>query len=159
MATLGPCVDRARASSDAEFLTKRSSDRGYGWWVAEVKEGMPFAGFIVANEISYEVPFTPTFEIGWRLAAEAWGFGYATEGARALLAFAFDRLGRDEVVAMTAKINDRSQRVMQRLGMTYDPADDFSHPRVAADSPLHPHVLYRIKASAPRLPFRPASAI
>jgi len=96
------------------------------------------------QDVPFAAHFTPALEVGWRLAAEFWGNGYATEGARAALAFAFQTLHRSEVIAMTAKINVRSQRVMQRLGMAYDPGDDFDSPRVADGSPLRPHVLFRI---------------
>jgi ribosomal-protein-alanine N-acetyltransferase len=91
---------------------------------------------------SFEAHFTPAVEIGWRLAREHWGKGYATEAARAALAFGQTELDLDEIVSFTAAINLRSRRVMERIGLTHDPADDFDHPRVA-DGPLRPHVLYR----------------
>jgi len=91
------------------------------------------------------VPFTPAREVGWRLAYDTWGHGYATEGAKAALAMAFDRLGWDEVVAVTALVNKRSERVMQRLGMVRDPNADFDHPRVPEGHLLRRHMLYRIR--------------
>jgi RimJ/RimL family protein N-acetyltransferase len=100
------------------------------------------------NEITYDIPVHPKHEVGWRLAFDAWGHGYATEGARAALQFAFGKLGWPEVVAFTAAINERSQRVMQRLGMLRNPDDDFDHPRVEPGSPLRRHVLYRVKRPA-----------
>ncbi len=118
---------------------------GYGWWVAEHKEDRAFAGVIVLIDVPFEAHFTPAMEIGWRLMPAYWGRGLATEGARAALSFAFGTLGRSEVVAMTARINVRSQRVMQRLGMTYDPADDFLHPLVETGHRIQLHVLYRAK--------------
>ena len=121
---------------------------GYGLWAVEVKTGGQFAGIVGINEITDDLPFTPKREVGWRLAFDTWGYGYATEGARAAVDFAFGNLGWDEVVAMTAAINERSQRVMQRLGMLRNPADDFDHPRVEPGSPLRPHVLYRVKRPA-----------
>ncbi len=57
------------------------------------------------------------------------------------------RVGLDEIVSFTAATNQRSQRVMEKLGMRRDIADDFDHPAVAAPSPLRPHVLYRLAAS------------
>jgi len=81
--------------------------------------------------------------VGWRLARSAWGHGYATEAAEAALAYAFDELRLDEVVSFTATTNVRSQRVMQRLGMTHDESDDFDHPRVD-DPRIRRHVLYRL---------------
>jgi RimJ/RimL family protein N-acetyltransferase len=90
-------------------------------------------------------PFQPCVEIGWRLAAEHWGRGYATEGARAALAFGFETLGLEEIVSFTAPGNTRSRHVMGAIGMTRDPRDDFDHPSLAADHPLRKHVLYRIR--------------
>jgi len=100
---------------------------------------------IALQDVPFEAHFTPALEVGWRLRHDHWGHGYATEAARAALAFVFSELQRDEVVAMTAAINERSQRVMQRLGMTRDPNGDFEHPAVAEGHPLRPHVLYRIR--------------
>jgi RimJ/RimL family protein N-acetyltransferase len=91
-----------------------------------------------------DAPFMPAVEVGWRLAPRYWGQGYATEGARAALDYAFGSLGLDEVVAFTAEGNVRSRRVMERLGMHHDTADDFDHPRLPEDSPLRRHVLYRV---------------
>jgi ribosomal-protein-alanine N-acetyltransferase len=88
----------------------------------------------------------PGVEVGWRLARHAWGHGYATEAAHAALAYARDELRLDEVVSFTSTTNVRSQHVMERLGMTHDPADDFDHPRVS-DPRLRRHVLYRLAFS------------
>lgn len=118
---------------------------GYGWWIAEVKNGNRFAGTIALQKVPFDAHFTPAHEIGWRLTFDAWGNGYATEGARAVLDFAFSQLPCDEVVAMTAQINVRSQRVMERLGMQHDTADDFDHPRLEHGDRLRRHVLYRIR--------------
>lgn len=145
MATLGPIKDRPAADAEGAKLAARLESNGYGWWIAEVKNGLPFIGIIALQDAPVDMPFAPAFEVGWRLIADAWGNGYATEGGRAALAFAFEELGRTEVVALTAKINVRSQRVMQRLGMSRDAAGDFENPRVAEGAALRPHVLYRIR--------------
>lgn len=121
---------------------------GYGWWALEIKGGARFAGSIALQDVPFESHFTPALEVGWRLAHEHWHQGYATEGARVALRFAFDSLDRREVVAMTARTNLRSQAVMARLQMTRDPADDFENPRVADGHPLKTHVLYRIGRAA-----------
>jgi RimJ/RimL family protein N-acetyltransferase len=102
---------------------------------------------IVLQEVPFEAHFTPATEVGWWLPYAQWGNGYATEGARAALDYAFGTLGRSEIVAMTTPVNLRSQRVMQRLGMTRDPADDFENPFVEAGHPLRTHVLYRLGAT------------
>jgi RimJ/RimL family protein N-acetyltransferase len=131
--------------ANPEILVARLAEHGYGWWALEVKGKVPFAGVIVLQDVPFEAHFTPAMEVGWHVAAEHWGNGYATEGGRAALEFAFGELGRTEVVAITAKLNRPSQRVMERLGMTRADADDFEHPRVPQDSPLRPHVLYRAR--------------
>jgi ribosomal-protein-alanine N-acetyltransferase len=93
---------------------------------------------------TFPAPFTPALEVGWRLAAHAWGHGYATEAGNASLQHAFDAIKVDEVVSMTSVSNTPSRAVMERLGMTRDPDDDFDHPRVPDGSPLRRHVLYRL---------------
>ena len=122
---------------------------GYGLWAVTIEGVADFAGFIGICNYSTPVPFSPCVEIGWRLAAEHWGHGYATEGARAALDFGFHRLALDEIVSFTAVENERSRRVMEKLGMTYDSADDFDHPSVPEGHPVRRHVLYRIKRAAP----------
>jgi RimJ/RimL family protein N-acetyltransferase len=94
--------------------------------------------------VPFEAAFTPAVEVGWRLAREHWGHGYATEAARAAIAFGFDVVGLDEIVSFTSPANERSWRVMERLRMTRDPADDFEHPNVPVGHHLRRHVLYRI---------------
>jgi ribosomal-protein-alanine N-acetyltransferase len=117
---------------------------GFGLWAVEVAATGEFIGFTGLSPVSFDAHFTPAIEIGWRLARHAWGHGYATEAARAAIAFGFDVADLREIVSFTSKTNLRSQRVMQRLGMTHDPADDFDHPRLALTDPLRPHVLYRL---------------
>jgi ribosomal-protein-alanine N-acetyltransferase len=140
--------DRARAEKTAASMREEIERDGYGFWAVEIKASGAFAGMVGLNEITYDIPVHPKHEVGWRLAFDAWGHGYATEGARAALQFAFGKLGWPEVVAFTAAINERSQRVMQRLGMLRNPDDDFDHPRVEPGSPLRRHVLYRVKRPA-----------
>jgi RimJ/RimL family protein N-acetyltransferase len=142
---LGGSGDRAEVLARFILVRKRFDERGYGWWALEVQGG-PVVGAIGLQPTPFDASFTPVHEVGWRLAHEAWGHGYATEGARAALDFGFDVLGLDEIVAFTAKTNERSQRVMERLGMTRDPAHDFDNPRLPEDHPLRPHVLYRLRA-------------
>jgi RimJ/RimL family protein N-acetyltransferase len=129
----------------ARILAAQIDANGWGLWAVEIPGVSPFAGFIGLARPSFEAHFTPCVEIGWRLAQETWGRGYATEGARAALAFGFHDLGLPEIVSFTAVTNSRSRRVMERIGMTRDPSDDFDHPAVPAGSPLRPHVLYRLR--------------
>ena len=121
---------------------------GFGWWVVEVHGVTPFAGFIGISVPGFQTHFTPCVETGWRLAAEYWGNGYATEGARAVVRFGFEKARLREIVAFTAVANSRSRRVMEKLGMTYDLRDDFDHPGVPDGHPLKRHVLYRLTRPA-----------
>jgi ribosomal-protein-alanine N-acetyltransferase len=139
-----------REQSDALAGRARATiaERGWGLWAVEVAGGASFIGFVGLAEPRFEAHFTPAVEIGWRLAREQWGRGYATEGARAVLAFGFDELGLEEIVSFTTVANERSRRVMERLGMTRDPADDFLHPVLPEDEPTRAHVLYRLRRPA-----------
>jgi len=121
-------------------------ERGLGWWAVERPGFAPFIGYVGLGVPDFEAPFTPCVEIVWQLAKDQWGRGLAPEGARAVLDHAFGPLGLQEVVAYTARPNHASRRVMEKLGMTHDPADDFCHPKAPPDHPLGPCVLYRIRA-------------
>lgn len=124
-------------------LDSRFEEDGFGMWALEVRATGSFIGFTGIAVVRFEAPFTPAVEIGWRLARSAWGLGYATEAARASLDFGFGDGGLDEVVSFTTVGNARSRAVMERLGMTRDPADDFEHPGIRGHL-LAPHVLYRV---------------
>ena len=119
--------------------------RGFGLWAAALRDSGEFAGFIGLWAPAFEASFTPCVEIGWRLAARFWNQGLATEGAAAVLRFAFEKLSMDEVVSFTAVENLPSRRVMEKIGMVRDPAEDFDHPRIAEGHPLRRHVLYRAR--------------
>ncbi len=121
--------------------------RGFGPWAVDLKDGGALVGFIGLVTPSFEAHFTPCVEIGWRLAFEFWGRGLATEGAREVLRRGFEEFGLSEVVSFTAVGNVRSRRVMEKLGMTRNPEEDFDHPRVALGDPLRRHVLYRVRPS------------
>jgi RimJ/RimL family protein N-acetyltransferase len=135
-------LDRAGSDALIDRLDGMFDKYGYGFWAVEVRATAEFAGSIGLALQDYPAPFTPATEVGWRLARTAWGHGYATEGARASLRFAFQTCQLDDVISTTAVPNEPSQAVMRRLGMTRDPAEDFDHPRVPA-GPLRRHVLYR----------------
>lgn len=120
---------------------------GFGLYAVEVPDVAPFIGLIGLGIPGFESAFTPCVEIGWRLAAEHWGQGYATEGARACLELGFGELGLEEIVSFTATQNLPSRRVMEKLGMTHDPREDFDHPNLEPDCHVLRHVLYRIRAS------------
>jgi ribosomal-protein-alanine N-acetyltransferase len=129
-------VGRLRAGLEA---------RGWGAWCLDI-DGQT-AGFVGLSVPSFEAAFTPCVEIGWRLAANFWGHGYATEAARLVLDFGFHRLQLAEIVSYTTVANWRSRRVMERIGLRRDPGGDFDHPRIAIGHPTRPHVLYRLPAT------------
>jgi RimJ/RimL family protein N-acetyltransferase len=136
-------MPRERSFEQAALLRADLEKNGYGWFVMERKDRPGFAGVMALDDIRHDMPFRPLREIGWRLPVESWGHGFATEAASALLRYAFNELDWPEVIAMTAAINTRSRRVMERLGMTHDPSEDFDHPRVPDGMPIKRHVLYR----------------
>lgn len=138
-----------RAQSDALAASYEADwDAGVpAPWALEVPGVTAFAGFVGLHAVRFDVPFAHRLEVGWRLARPFWGRGYATEGARAALAWAFEVRGEAEVVSLTAEGNHRSRRVMERLGMHHHPADDFDHPRLGGHR-LERHVLYRIDAAS-----------
>lgn len=139
-----------RAQSDAfvDRMATRIASDGWGLWALEVADTGEFVGFTGLSVPRFDAHFTPAVEIGWRLAPAAWGHGYASEAARCALAYGFGSLDLDEIVSFTARANLRSQAVMQRIGMSHDPADDFKHPNLPAESPLRDHVLYRVRPGA-----------
>ena len=135
-----------RDESDAfvDRMGERWAQDGLGLWAVERREDGGFLGFTGLAPPRFEASFTPCVEVGWRLAVDAWGHGYATEAARASLRFGFERRGLDEILSWTVPANVRSRAVMERIGMTHDEADDFDHPSLPVGSPLRRHVLYRI---------------
>jgi RimJ/RimL family protein N-acetyltransferase len=139
-----------RAESDA--VVGRIHDHfvrhGFGFWAVEASGVADLVGAIGILVPAFEAAFTPCVEVGWRLARQYWGRGYATEGASAALAFGFGQLDLDEIVSFTVPANLPSRRVMERLGMTRSPDDDFEHPFLPPGHPLRPHVLYRLNRSA-----------
>jgi ribosomal-protein-alanine N-acetyltransferase len=139
----GP-LDRAASDAFVDRIEAGFDEFGYGLWAVEVRETQAFIGFVGLIRQTFEAPFTPAVEVGWRLARSAWGHGYATEAARAALGYGFDEAGLDEIVSITTVTNTPSQAVMRRLGLTRDAADDFEYPLLPEGHPLRPSVLYRI---------------
>jgi ribosomal-protein-alanine N-acetyltransferase len=139
-----------RDESDAfmDRIAQRWDEDGSGLWALERRADGVLLGFAGLAVPRFETAFTPAVEVGWRLARHAWGHGYATEAAEAALRYGFQRLGLAEIVSFTTVANERSRRVMERLGMRRDPADDFDHPNLAPGHPIRPHVLYRLSREA-----------
>lgn len=119
-------------------------EHGFTLYALELKSDGTFIGFTGLLTPDFEAHFTPAVEIGWRLASAYWGRGYATEAARCVLHHAFMDIGLEEVVSFSAVANAQSRRVMEKIGLHHNPKDDFDNPKLAADSPLRRHVLYRL---------------
>lgn len=143
MAFFPQCLDARGSDALAARLRAEIDARGWGLWAVERREPGDFIGFVGLNPVSERLAIGPAVEVAWRLARHTWGRGYATEGARAALAYAFDRLSLSEVVAFTVPDNQPSRGVMRRLGMRADP-DHFEHPDLPAGHPLRRHCVYRI---------------
>jgi RimJ/RimL family protein N-acetyltransferase len=142
-------LTRAESDAGALRIKARFEEQGWGLWAMELRATGTFVGFTGLQKPPFEAHFTPCVEIGWRVAFAHWGQGLAPEAARAALAYGFEDLGLTEIVAMTATQNLRSMRVMEKIGMTRDPADDFDIPVLPEGHRLRRHVLYRTRGIAP----------
>jgi RimJ/RimL family protein N-acetyltransferase len=138
-------LSREESDARADGIDAHFERHGFGLWAVEIPGVTRFAGFIGLSIPRFEAHFTPCVEIGWRLDALHWNQGYATEGARAALAFGFGSLQAEEIVSFTVPANVRSRRVMEKIGMTHSPGDDFDHPLLPEGHPLRRHVLYRLR--------------
>lgn len=143
--------DAAATQALIDHINAHQQQFGYSLYAVELKASQTFIGFVGLNQPSFVIPnfqpkSTPIVEIGWRLSARHWGKGYATEAAQAVLTHAFTTLHLAEIISFTVVANTASRRVMEKIGLHHDAADDFDHPNLAADSPLRRHVLYRLQA-------------
>jgi RimJ/RimL family protein N-acetyltransferase len=136
-------LDRAASDATVDRVQALIAERGWGFWAVESKTDRQFIGFVGLHIPKVDLPFSPCVEIGWRLASEYWGKGYATEAASGALKVGFERLCLPEIVSFTAIINRRSRAVMERLGMDLD-AETFEHPHIPVGHPLREHCLYRL---------------
>ncbi len=127
-----------------ETLKKRFETDGFSFFAVELKSSGEFIGMTGLNKPAYQTPFTPCVEVGWRIAKEFWNKGYATEAAKASLDYGFNVLGLDRIASFTAVENIKSQRIMEKIGMTRDLNGDFDHPNVPQGHRLTRHVLYWI---------------
>lgn len=138
-----------RAQSDAfvDRIDRHFAQHGFGLWAVDLRDRCQFIGFVGLSKPNFHADWMdtrpqPVVEVGWRLSRPAWGHGYATEGARAAVAFAFDAVGLTEIVSFTVVGNLRSQAVMRRIGMTR--LVGYDHP-VAGGEAL-PSVVYALVA-------------
>ena len=139
------CLTRLESDHMAKRISDRIKERGWGLFALEHKPSGEFIGFTGLSIPSFEAAFTPCVEIGWRLAHVAWGQGIAVEAARAVVQLAFSSLALPELVSFTSIENVRSRRVMEKLGMTHNLADDFDHPDLPDSHALRRHALYRLR--------------
>jgi RimJ/RimL family protein N-acetyltransferase len=157
-------VPLSRQASDAmvDRCRKLIDERGWGLWAVEVKADHTFIGYVGLHIPVPALPCSPCVEVGWRLAFEHWGHGYAGEAAAVALQFGFEQLALPEIVSFTTLRNRRSMAVMERLGMLRDP-DTFDHPSIPAGSGLREHCLYRLScerwSSLPRVSTHPSALI
>jgi RimJ/RimL family protein N-acetyltransferase len=138
-------VDRIEAHWDAD---------GWGLWAVEVPGVASCIGFVGLWPAHY-VTGDPV-EVGWRLAHEHWGHGYATEAAREALRFGYQDVGLDEIVSFTVPQNVRSWRVMERIGLRREPSRDFDHPNVDAEA--YPELVRHVFYARSRDEWRPAAS-
>ncbi len=143
MEFLGGVLSRAESDTLADRIEAHHRRHAFGWFAVELRETGAVIGGIGPLVVTFEAHFTPCVEIGWRLAFAYWGHGFATEAARAVLRYCDETLRLRDVVAFTVPANLRSRRVMEKIGMTHDPAGDFDHPNLPEGHPLRRHVLYR----------------
>jgi RimJ/RimL family protein N-acetyltransferase len=138
------CLTRGESDAMVDRIQKHFGEYGFGLWAIEVPGAAAFIGFAGLSWARFSAHFTPCVEVGWRLAFEHWGHGYATEAARLAIDHGFKTVGLSEVVSFTSVTNRRSRAVMQRLGMHRDPAEDFDHAGLPEGHALRRHVLYRL---------------
>ena len=140
-------LDRTASDTLVDRIDAHFDVHGFGVWAVEVQGGDPFVGFVGLFRVGFEAHFTPAVEIAWRLARDAWGHGFASEAAQEACRVAFEELRLPSIVSFTVPPNRRSRAVMERLGMTRDPSEDFDHPEIAVGHPLRRHVLYRLAST------------
>lgn len=142
-------LSRDESDQSVKLMSDHIDRCGWGFWAASLIATDEFIGFIGLEDVHFKAHFTdtPAVEIGWRLAFNYWGKGYATEGALAALQYGFESLHLKEIVSFTAVQNQRSRRVMEKIGMHHNPKDDFDHPKLPEGHRLRKHVLYRLSTS------------
>ena len=138
------CLSYAESDALVDRIEAHFDQHGFGLYAAELRQENRFVGFIGLSVPDFDAHFTPCVEIGWRLAVGYWGHGLATEGARGVARYAFDYLRIAELVSFTVPLNQRSRRVMEKIGMRRTASDDFDHPTLPDGHPLRRHVLYRL---------------
>ncbi|MBD3670453.1 MAG: GNAT family N-acetyltransferase [Gammaproteobacteria bacterium] len=143
MAYFPTTLSQQESNQLLDRLAHHIAEKGWGLWALEQIDSAHLVGFVGLQEVNDALPFSPAVEIGWRLAREYWGQGFATEAAKRVLTFAFEELELNEIVSFTSIHNTRSRAVMERLGML-DSHNDFDHPALPQGHYLQSHALYRL---------------
>lgn len=147
MATLGPLMTYDETATRIARCQAEQAELGHCLWALERREDARLIGWCGLNR-GTAGPVDGKPELGWRLASDCWGAGYASEAARGAAAWAFANLADDALWAITSTDNIRSRAVMERLGMKYRADLDFDHPQVPPGDPLRPHVAYALDRAA-----------
>ena len=147
MRHLGPAMSAEDCRATVARQNAIADAYGRCFFAMERRADAAFLGFCGIKPGPAGTPIAGEPEIGWRLCRAAWGHGYATEAARAVLAAEWQR-GVNHVAAITVPANARSRAVMERIGMARVTDGDFDHPALPPGDPLRRHVLYRIARPA-----------
>jgi RimJ/RimL family protein N-acetyltransferase len=143
-------LNQQESDASVKLMSDHIERSGWGFWAASLIQTGEFIGFIGLEDVYFKEPFNklnPAVEIGWRLAFNHWGKGYATEGALAALRYGYETLNLEEIVSFTAVANQSSRHVMEKIGMHHDSKDDFDHPKLSEGHSLKRHILYRLEKS------------
>lgn len=138
-------LSREESDSFVDRIERHCDDFGYGLFAVELKQTSTFIGFVGLVNVPFETHFTPALEMGWRISADHWNKGFATEAARAILDYGQNLLKLKNIVSFTVPHNIPSRRVMEKIGLTHIPVGDFNHPKLELGHPLCRHVLYKLK--------------
>ena len=144
MEHLLPLATREASDQWIDRQIAHDTKHGFCFWAVEAKRDGGFVGAVGLLHVRYEAHFTPAVEVGWRVSRAFWGLGYAPEAAAASIRFGFETLKLPQIVANTAPANEKSRRVMEKLGMSHDVSDDFDHPLIPENHPLCRQLLYRL---------------
>ena len=134
-------LSREESEAYIDAIIDRLEKNGFGFWAVALKDTNEFIGFIGLNSPNIGLKIEPCIEIGWRLKKEFWGRGFATEGAKRVLRYAFDECQFEKVYSFTTIRNRNSENVMTKIGMK-NTNKNFFHPKIPKEHPLCEHVLY-----------------
>lgn len=136
-------LSKEESDNFATKIRSRFKEFGYGLYAVDELQTKEFIGFIGFSHPSFELGFSPFIEIGWRLRKDKWNKGFASEGAKRCLQFAFEHLDLNQVYSFTSKVNTKSEHIMKKIGMKK--IQEFEHPNIELGSNLKTHVLYKIE--------------